>query len=83
MANKSGNIDKDKGEEIKDNSIKADRYELEKEKFVFKKTYTYDNSRKDLIYEIDNEISKNSAGFILGNYSYMSSGYSINLTNKI
>jgi len=73
-------FDKDKGEEIKDNYIKADRYELEKGLFNFKKTYTYDNSRHSLLDEINEKIKQKRRGIILGNYAYMSN--TINLTNK-
>ena len=76
-------FDKDKGEEIKNSAIKADRYELEKDIFMFKRTYVYDAERPNLIEEIDKEIRRNQQGLCIGNYSYMTSGYSINLTNKI
>lgn len=65
-------FDKDNGEEIKDNYIKADRYELEKGIFNFKKTYIYDNSKPNLLNEIDKKIKENKTGFILGNYAYIS-----------
>lgn len=65
-------FDKDNGDEIKDNCVKADRYELERGKFNFKKTYIYDNSKPNLLVEIDKKIRENKLGFILGNYSYMS-----------
>ncbi len=73
-------FDRDKGEEIKDNAIKADRYELEKDRFVFKKTYTYDYERPSLINEIERQIKKDNQGMILGNYSFVQS--CMNMTNK-
>lgn len=76
-------FDKNNGREIGD-KIEADRYELGKktDKLLFVKTYTYDNSRQGLIYSIDEKIKENEKGLILGNYSYPTTGYSINLTNK-
>lgn len=64
-------FDKDKGEEIRDNLIKADRYELEKGIFDFKKTYVYDNSRSDLIDDIEYKLKNNKTGFLLGQWSYL------------
>lgn len=73
-------FDRDKGEEIKDNAIKADRYELEKDRFVFKKTYTYDYERPSLINEIERQIKKDNQGMILGEWCYLSNV--LNLINK-
>lgn len=64
-------FDKDKGEEIKDNAIKADRYELEKDILKFNKTYIYDNSRTDLIKNIEYQLRNNKTGSFLGQYSYL------------
>ena len=75
-------FDKDKGTEIDDAAICADRYELEKGNFNFKKTYTYNNTKPSLIDEINKKIEENIQGIPIGNFSYMTSGYSINLTNK-
>lgn len=75
-------FDKDIGNQIENKIFKADRYEIEKDKFNYIKTYTYDIYRQGLIYSIDEIIEKNSGGMKLGNFSYMTSGYSINLTNK-
>ena len=74
-------FDKDNGEEINDNSIKADRYELENGEFNFKRTYFYNNSRPNLIKEIDKKIKDTNTGMILGNVSYLED--CINLTNKV
>lgn len=74
-------FDKNNGNEIRKDTIKADRYELEKQKFVFKKTYEYNSSKVNLINEIDKKIKEYKSGMILGNYAYMSD--TINLTNKI
>ena len=74
-------FDKNEGADIDRSAIKADRYEVEKTGFNFKKTYVYNNSRPNLIEEIDKEIKNHSIGLVLGNYSYMN--VSINLTNKI
>ena len=71
-------FDKDNGEEINDNSIKADRYELENGEFNFKRTYFYNNSRPNLIKEIDKKIKDTNTGMILGNVSYLED--CINLT---
>ncbi len=74
-------FDKDKGEEIDKKAIKADRYELEKDDFVFKGTYTYNTLKPSLIDEIDKKIKENRNGMVLGNVSYLDAV--INLTNKL
>lgn len=66
---------------MRDGKFSADRYELEKDKFNFIKTYTYDFERANLINEIDKKIKENRNGFVLGNISYLDDV--INLTNKI
>jgi hypothetical protein len=75
-------FDKEKGQKIDKASILIDRYELntKTEKLDFIKTYKYNQSRPNLIKEIENEIKANQNGLVLGNYSYMSN--TINLTNK-
>lgn len=65
---------------MRDGKFSADRYELEKDKFNFIKTYTYDFERPNLITEIDKKIKENRNGLILGNVSYLRN--IINLTNK-
>lgn len=76
-------FDKDKGETLDLNAIKADRYELnaKTDKLEFKGTYIYNDTRPNLINEIDKKIKENKDGLVLGNFSYMSD--TINLTNKI
>jgi hypothetical protein len=76
-------FDKEKGEEIDKSQIKIDRYELNEktDEFKFIKTYSYDQTRPNLIKEIEKEIKNNKSGLVLGSYSYMTD--TINLTNKI
>lgn len=64
-------FDKDNGEFIDNGEIKTDRYEIEKELFVFKHTYVYNNARQNLIKEIESEIKKNTYGLNLGFWSYL------------
>jgi len=64
-------FDKDRGEEIKDNFIKADRYELEKGLFNLKKTYIYNNLKPNLFKELKDKIKQTTDGMILGNVSYL------------
>ena len=66
---------------MRDGKFCAERYELEKDKLKFIKTYTYDFERPNLIDEIDKKIKENKSGLILGNVSYLEDV--INLTNKI
>lgn len=75
-------FDKDKGETLDLNAIKADRYELnaKTDKLEFKRTYIYNDTRPNLINEIDKKIKENKDGLVLGNFSYLESV--INLTNK-
>ena len=75
-------FDKNAGDEITKNSFTAFRYEVEKDFFTLKGKYIYDIARPKLMDEIDRKIRENEDALLLGNYSYMSSGYSINLTNK-
>lgn len=50
----------------------AKRYELNKDNLLeYKNTYTYDNSRPNLIDEIEKEIWKNKDGLILGQWCYL------------
>lgn len=74
-------FDKEKGKEINETEITADRYELAKNEFKFIRCYTYKAKKPSLLNEIDNAIKKHENGLNLGNYSYMT-GY-INLTNKV
>lgn len=74
-------FDKTKGTEIEKSAITAERYEIEKGKFVFKKTYTYNIEKPNLLNEIDLKIRENRKGLVLGNVSYLEDV--INLTNKV
>lgn len=74
-------FDRDNGEEIKTNAINAQRYELEKVGFIYKKSYSYNDSKPSLLKEIDKKIKLNKKGMILGNFSYLEDV--INLTNKV
>ncbi len=68
-------FDKDKGEKIDKSKIAVDRYEfIEKtEEFKFIKNYTYNQTKPNLIKEIEKEIKKNQSGLILGRRSYLNS----------
>ena len=66
-------FDKDKGEKINESKIKADRYELVKNEFNYIKTYCYDNTRPNLIKEIEKDIKNNNKGMILGQWCYLRS----------
>lgn len=67
-------FDRDIGEEINKSNIKVDRYELDKktEKLDFIKTYNYNQTKPNLIKEIEKEIKKNMNGLVLGQWSYLS-----------
>ena len=66
-------FDKDKGGKIDKQKIAVDRYELNSktEEFNFIKTYTYDQSRPNLIKEIEKEIKNKQTGLVLGQWSYL------------
>jgi hypothetical protein len=66
-------FDKDKGEKIDKSAIKIDRYELDKktERLDFVRSYTYNQTRQNLIKEIEKEIKQNSSGLVLGRWSYL------------
>lgn len=57
-------FDKTNGNEISKDFISADRYDYEPKtkKINFVKTYTYDNSKPNLIKEIENKIWENGGG---------------------
>ncbi|MBO7566803.1 MAG: hypothetical protein J6T60_06890 [Bacteroidales bacterium] len=67
-------FDKENGEKISKDLVKADRYEYDEknDKLHFIKTYTYDNKRPYLIKEIEKQIWKANDGLILGQWSYLS-----------
>ncbi len=67
-------FDRDIGDEIDKSAIKIDRYEvsLNKEYLTFIKTYTYNQTRPNLIKEIEKEIKKNQInGLIFGQWCYL------------
>ena len=65
-------FDKTIGERIAIEYFTAKRYELNKDnQLEYKKTYTYDNSRPNLIDEIEKEIWKDKNGLILGQWCYL------------
>ncbi len=65
-------FDKTIGERIAIEYFTAKRYELNKDnQLEYKKTYTYDNSRPNLIDEIEKEIWKDKNGMILGQWCYL------------
>ena len=66
-------FDKDKGEEIDKSKIKIDRYEVnpKTQDLDFQKSYTYNQTRPNLIKEMEKEIKKNSSGLVLGQWCYL------------
>lgn len=68
-------FDKEKGDEIKKDFVNTDRYDFDEKqgKLNFIKSYKYDNSRPDLIKEIEKEIKKNMQDLIIGQYCYLNS----------
>lgn len=63
-------FDRDKGEKI-GNFVNAERYEIEKENFLFKGKYVYDFSRENLFLNLKRKIKEEQTGIILGNVSYL------------
>ena len=65
-------FDKYQGEIIPVERFAASRYELNKDDTLeYRETYTYDNSRPNLIQEIEKEIWNNKDGLILGQWCYL------------
>ncbi|MBR3091287.1 MAG: hypothetical protein IKH10_04765, partial [Bacteroidetes bacterium] len=64
-------FDKDNGDKIDESKIKADRYELVKNKFNYIKTYCYDNASPNLFKELKTAIKNNQSGLVLGNVTYL------------
>ena len=75
-------FDKEKGEEIDGEYIKAQRYELDKKEgsLELKGEYCYDNVRPCLISEIETNIKKQSKGLLLGQWT--NQNYCIVLSNR-
>ncbi|MBQ6269765.1 MAG: hypothetical protein IJK61_06575, partial [Bacteroidetes bacterium] len=67
-------FDKNKGDIITYDRVKADRYELDVKtnKLNYVKTYEYDNKSNNLIKEIEKKIKSNNDGMILGQWCYLS-----------
>lgn len=69
-------FDKEKGEHVTGKHIKAIRYDYDRKRngLEYIKQYIYDNSRPDLIREIDKEIILGqSSGIVLGQWCYLNS----------
>lgn len=64
-------FDKDKGDEICGDSVRAERYELEENGFAFKNVYVYNNAKPNLFKGLRSIISDNIKGMVLGNFSYL------------
>lgn len=75
-------FDKDKGEKLDLNAVKADRYELDKktDKLNFIKTYIYNNEHTSLIDNIENKIKGITSGLILGQWT--NQNYCFVLSNR-
>ena len=64
-------FDKELGEEIQSNCIKTERYELEKNNFIYKGSYCYDLSKVNLFKELQNAVKNHQTGMKLGVFSYL------------
>ena len=64
-------FDKEQGEEIDENNIGTQRYELEKGSFIFKGNYIYNTFKPNLFEELKKAIKQNNRGLVLGNVSYL------------
>ena len=66
-------FDRENGDEITAEIIRADRYDYNEksDKLNFIKSYIYDNSKPNLIKEIEKKIIENSTGHIIGQWSYL------------
>lgn len=75
-------FDKEKGEKIIPDKVKADRYEYDRRTHLLNyiRTYTYDMSRPKLIKEIENEIKEHAKGFTLGQWT--NDHYCLVLSNR-
>lgn len=68
-------FDKNEGENLNCEKIRASRYEINStnDALVYKNTYMYDNSRPNLITEIERCIVENAQGMIIGQWCYLNS----------
>ena len=75
-------FDKQKGNKITYNKISVDRYDYDNKnnKLNFIKSYTYDNSRPNLIKDIEHKIKENNIGLFLGHWT--NQNYCIVISNR-
>lgn len=75
-------FDKEKGAAIVPVAIPTDRYEYINHSLVFMKHYVYDNTRPNLIKEIDRKITENSNGLHIGRWCYLRGSIFLGTTGK-
>ena len=68
-------FDKQNGTPLDPLHITADRYDFDRktQQLQFVRTYSYDNSRPDLVKEIEKEIWSHATGAVLGQWCYLNS----------
>lgn len=64
-------FDKSNGDDLSSSLIIADRYEYQNQILEYKNRYIYDNSRPNLIKEIEKKIVENGQGMPLGRWCYL------------
>lgn len=75
-------FDKEEGCPLSNNLIHADRYEIEKGKLIYIRSYNYDNERPNLLDEIDKKIMENSKGATIGRWCYLRGSLFLGTTGK-
>ena len=75
-------FDKEKGECLSPDIINADRYEYKKNTLKYIKHYTYDNTRPNLLREIDKRIEEESYGMPIGRWCYLRGSLFLGTTGK-
>lgn len=75
-------FDKEKGNRLSSNIIYADRYEYKKNSLEYINQYAYDNTRPNLLREIDKKIIETSHGLPIGRWCHLRGSLFLGTTGK-
>lgn len=75
-------FDKEKGNRLSSNIIYADRYDYKKNSLEYINQYAYDNTRPNLLREIDKKIIETSHGLPIGRWCHLRGSLFLGTTGK-
>lgn len=75
-------FDKEKGKRLSSNIIYADRYDYKKNSLEYINQYAYDNTRPNLLREIDKKIIETSHGLPIGRWCHLRGSLFLGTTGK-